>query len=56
MNFQFDCESLLGCDSEGIAILEPSQKDFLKIHNFMAISQIVDAIGNLSSVVRFILY
>ncbi len=52
MNFDYDCEKLLGCPSDHIAILEPTQKNYLKIFNFMAIRDILDAIGCLSATVN----
>jgi len=51
MKFQYDCEKLLGCDQEGIAILEPSHKDFIKLKNYMYICEVVDTIGKYSTIV-----
>lgn len=54
MNFDFDCEKLLGCDSYGIAIIEPSHKSYIKIYNYLAMCKIINAIGSLSSLVIII--
>ncbi len=54
MNFDFDCEKMLGCDNEGIAIIEPSYKQFLKEYNLMSVSNIIDKLGGFSAVVRYI--
>ena len=53
MNFIFDCENILGCDSEGIAILEPAHKNFAKLYNYIKSCEIIDAIGNFSAVVNY---
>jgi hypothetical protein len=55
MNFNFDCEKLLGSESDGIAIIEPSYKQFLKLDNFICISQILDSLGGFSASVNFLL-
>jgi hypothetical protein len=52
MKFQYDCEKLLGCDQDGIAILEPSHKEFIKPVNYLTICEIIDGIGGFSSVVN----
>ena len=51
MNFHFDCDNILGCDGEGISILEPAHKNFSKLYNYIKTCEIVDAIGNLSAMV-----
>lgn len=51
MNFQFDCENILGCDADGVSILEPAHKSFSKLFNYIKTCEIIDAIGNLSAMV-----
>jgi hypothetical protein len=51
MNFDIDCEKLLGLESDGISILEHSQKKYLKVYNYLKLCEIIDIIGNSSSVV-----
>jgi hypothetical protein len=54
MEFYFNCEKILGSDSNGITIIEPSHKNFLQINIFMHISEIIDAVGSFSATVRYI--
>jgi hypothetical protein len=52
MEFSFECETLLGCDQEGVVILEPNHKHFLKYNNYLQICQIIDSLGNLAATVN----
>ncbi len=52
MNFNIDCEKLLGFESDGISIIEPSQKKYLKVYNYVKLCEIIDAIGNSSASVN----
>lgn len=56
MEFNYDCESLLGCDTEGVAIIEPSHKNFVKYYTFISMSDIIDSIGSISSVVSLSIF
>lgn len=51
MEFNFDCEKLLGCENDGITIIEHCHKNFMKYFNFISLCEIIDGIGNISSVV-----
>lgn len=45
MNFNIDCQKLFGSESDGISIIEPSQKKYLKVFNYLQVCEIIDAIG-----------
>ena len=51
MNFNIDCNKLFGFRSDGISIIEPSQKNYLKVYNYFQLCEIIDAIGNFSATV-----
>ena len=53
MNLDIDCDKLLGYESDGISILEPSQKKYLKVYNYVKLCEIIDLIGNSSANVNF---
>jgi hypothetical protein len=52
MNINIDCEKLLGFQSDGISIIERSQKNYLKVYNYMQLCDIIDAISNASAIVK----
>ena len=55
MNFNIDCEKLFGCESDGISIIEPSQKNYLKVYNYIQVCEIIDTIGTSSAYVKIFL-
>jgi hypothetical protein len=53
MKFEYDCEKVLECDSDGYKILEPQNFDNNQIRNYLTICRIVDTLGSHSSMVYF---
>jgi hypothetical protein len=49
MQFNFDCERALGCDSEGISVLEGSFESAIKPGYLPFVNQIIDSMGFNSS-------
>jgi hypothetical protein len=52
MEFNFNCEQALGCDKEGVAVLEGSFLTAIKPGYIPFVNQIIDSMGYNSSVVR----
>ena len=53
MQFNFNCEQALGCDKDGVAILEGSFQTAIKPGYFPFVNQILDSMGYNSSQVIF---
>lgn len=57
MQFNFDCEKALGCDTEGVSVLEGSFESAIKPGYLPFVNQIIDSMGfNSSKVNRIIIY
>ena len=54
MQFNFDCERALGCDREGLAVLEGSFQSAIKPGYIPFVDQILDSMGFNSSKVNYI--
>lgn len=52
MDFSFNIETVLGCDSNGILVLNSSHRKFMKINYYYYVQMVINAIGSLSSVQR----
>ena len=52
MQFNFNCEQILGCNNEGFAILEGSFAKAIKPGHLLYVNEILDSMGFLSSKVR----
>ena len=53
MKFEYDCEKVLECDSDGYKILEPQNYNTNQIRNYLTVCRIIDTIGSHSSAVYF---
>ena len=53
MQFNFNCEQALGCDQDGVAILEGSFQTAIKPGYLPFVNQILDSMGYNSSKVIF---
>jgi hypothetical protein len=49
MQFNFDCEQALGCNSEGFAVLEGSFQNGIKPGFILFVNEILDTAGYASS-------
>jgi len=52
MQFNFNCEQILGCNNEGFAILEGSFPKAVKPGHTLYVNEILDSMGYLSSKVK----
>ena len=56
MQFNFNCQQVLGCDNEGFSILEGSFSKAIKPGHILYVNEILDTMGHLSSKVAIINY
>ena len=56
MQFNFNCEQILKCDSEGLAFLEGSFQTNISPGYTLYVNEILDRIGEASTIVKFVIY